>query len=239
MNPSSIPLELTFGQTVWVSVISALATAVFTAGLVTIGARWIVMGAEDKRAIRVREADQERANDLREADERRADAMRKADQERADLQRELSEAHDRRRQDHEHEFQSRQALRETYARLLVMQRQSRQASLALSKAEGSARVEAETAAVDSHNAFLDEYHRLALDADPDMWEQLRTLRQALDAMLLWAREGDTARCEQLYKSARAARQNLEGRFRKRLKYGELQQPKDVGDLRGPPRETLL
>lgn len=239
MTASSFPLELTFDQTIWISIISALATALFTAVLVTIGAGWIVMRAEGKRADRVRKADEIRANDLRQADDRRADAIRKADHERADLQRELSEAHDARRQDHEQEFQSRQALRETYARLLVMQRRSRQASLALSKAEGSARVEAEAAAVDSHNAFLDEYHRLALDADREMWKQLRTLREALDAMLLWARESDTLRCEQLYKSARAARQNLEGRFRERLKYGELQTPKDIGDLSGPPGRALL
>lgn len=250
MTSSSFPLELTFDQTIWISIISALATALFTAGLVTVGARYIVMRAEGKRADHVREADEKRANDLREADEKRAndlreadesraDAIHKADQERADLQRELSEAHDRRRQDQEQEFQSRQALRETYARLLVMQRRSRQASLALSKAEGSALVEAEATAVESHNAFLDEYHRLALDADHEMWIQLRTLREVLDAMLLWAREGDTLQCEQLYKSARFARQNLEGRFRERLKYLALQKPKGIGSVKGPPGKTLF
>ena len=118
----------------------------------------------------------------------------------------MSEAHDRRQQDHEHEFQTRQALRESYARLLVKQRRSRQLSLALTNAQGNV-ADAEAA----HSDFIDEYHRLALDAleTRSMWVQLRQLREALDALLLWAQVGERARCEQLYESARAARQNLE------------------------------
>jgi hypothetical protein len=211
-----IPLELTFGQTIWTSVIGALATAVFTAALVTIGARWVVMSAENKRA----------------------DDLLEAERKRADLDRELSEEHDQRQRAHEHEFQSRQALRESYARLLVVQRRSRQASLALSRAQGEPRVEAAARAEVAHDEFIDEYHRLALDADRNMWRQLRQLRKALDAMLLWAREGDRERCEQLAKSARSARQNLEHCFRERLGYRALQGPKDVGDLTRPPGKTL-
>jgi hypothetical protein len=260
MSASIIPLELTFQETIWAGAIAALATALFTAGFITLGAGLIVTWAQNRHADQLREADELRADQLRDADELRADQLREADelradqlreadqrhadhlleadQRHADLQRELSEEHDRRQQDHEHEFQTRRALRESYSQLLVMQRRSRQLSIALNLAEGNARVDAESKAVSAHRDFIDEYHRLALDADKDMWVQLRKLRKALDAMLLWAQEGDRGRCEQLYESARAARQNLEREFRHRLGYKELQDLNRVGDLTKPSGRVL-
>jgi hypothetical protein len=217
MTLLGIAMELTFKQTIWASVVDDLATAAFTAALVTLGAQFIVQRAQNQRE----------------------GALHQEEQDRAAAETQLSKMQARRRQRQEQEFQSRKSLREAYASLLVMQRRSRQASLALSKAVGEARPQADDAAVDAHNDFLDEYHRLALDADRDMWVELRHLRKALDVMLLWAREGDTARCEDLYESARAARQNLERQFRLRLHHSELQKPKSVGDLTAPEGKSLL
>jgi hypothetical protein len=63
-----------------------------------------------------------------------------------------------------------------------------------------------------------------------MWEEGRGLRDVLDAMLETAKQGDTTRCKQLAQTARHARQNLEGTFRKLLGHKPLQDRKDLGEF---------
>lgn len=235
-----IPLDLTLSQSLWASALGALFTAVF----VTFGAgvlvKWVEtrearrrLDAENKRADEIKQADRERADALRKADEERADALLEAEQlradalreaeiKRADLQRELDEKHDQRQQRRDHELQTRSALRESYGRLLVAQRQSRQASLTLAGADAKSRDTAELSAKGAHDEFIDEYHRLALDADRGMWLELRGLRNVLDDMLELAQTGAALECEALTKTARNARQNLERSFRLRLGHEPLQ-----------------
>jgi hypothetical protein len=143
-----------------------------------------------------------------------------------------SRADARRRQaDHEHEdevqarqleYQTRAALRDCYAQLLVAQRKSREASVELGRAGGSGNTDQEKAAVQAHGEFIDRYHRLSLDADRAMWEDARALRRVLDELLKAGQKGDTAECERLVESARKARQNLERSFRLRLEHDPLQ-----------------
>jgi transcriptional regulator GlxA family with amidase domain len=82
-----------------------------------------------------------------------------------------------------------------------------------------------SAAKDAHDRFIDEYHRLALDADRSMWLELRGLRSVLDDMHAHAEKGESQACEGLVKSARATRQNLERSFRARLGHEPLQERK--------------
>lgn len=240
MNTSVVASELTFSQTLWAAGIGAVCTGLFTALFVTIGGGWIVMrvgnrederrkAAENQRADALLKADQDRAQALLKADQERADALRQADGERTDQQRQLSEDHDRRQLKSEHEFQSRQALRESYARLLVVQRRSRQASLGLASAQNDQRDRALTQAIEAHDEFIDEYHRLALDSDQTMWRELRRLRRVLDAMCKYATEGNNAKCQSLSDDARHARQNLERSFRIRLGYEPLQDRKRLDE----------
>jgi hypothetical protein len=137
----------------------------------------------------------------------------------------------RRQADHEHEeeiqerqleFQTRAALRDCYAQLLVAQRSSREASVELARAGRSGKREQEKAAVQAHGEFIDRYHRLNLDADRAMWEDARALRRVLDELLKAGQQGDMAECELLVESARKARQNLERSFRLRLGHDPLQ-----------------
>lgn len=241
MNASVVASELTFSQTLWSAGIGAFCTGLFTALLVTIGGGWIVMGVEKRedrrrtdtennRADALLKADHDRAEALRKADQQRADALRQVDRERIDQQRQLSEDHDRRQQEHEHEFQSRQALRESYARLLVVQRRSRQASLRLAKTQDDdQRERALVQAIEAHDEFIDEYHRLALDSDKTMWRELRGLRHVLDDMYKYAEEGNGVKCQDLSDVARDARQNLERSFRERLRYAPLQKRNLLGE----------
>ncbi len=138
--------------------------------------------------------------------------------------------HEEHLQTRELEYQTRAALRETYAHFLVAQRRSRESSVALARAGGASKDrDLETKAVHAHDQFVDLYHRLNLDASRTMWKDARGLRAILDDMLSEARAGDAARCEELIDVARAARQNLEGSFRTRLEYQPLQPRKGVGE----------
>jgi hypothetical protein len=134
--------------------------------------------------------------------------------------------------DRELEHQTRAALRQTYDKMLVSQRRSREASLRLLQwADGTegapgyeTLVEDATAA---HAAFLEHYHQLNLDASPEMWIEARGLRHVLDDMLKTAQEHQTADAQHLSDLARDARQNLEGSFRLRLGYEVLQERKGL------------
>src|SRR5439155_1212688 len=125
--------------------------------------------------------------------------------------------HERQLQVRQLEYQTRAALRETYAELLVAQRRSREASLRLANEPGPAPSgDLEVQAVSAHGHFIDLYHRLNLDASREMWEDARVLRNVLDHMLKEAKRGNAGECETLAKTARSARQNLERSFRIRL-----------------------
>lgn len=188
--------ELNFIQTVAAGALNVLFTAVLVAGV----ARLLVMRFESKAAERRREADELRASRRRDADER----------------------HDERLQAQQLEYQTRAALRDTYAQLLVAQRQSRQASVDLARAGGESDERRLKEAVLAHDAFINLYHRLNLDASEGMWRYVRTLRRTLDEMLSLGQEGRTQDCEKLVDRARSARQKLEGQFRIRLDYEPLQ-----------------
>jgi hypothetical protein len=124
---------------------------------------------------------------------------------------------------YELEHQTRGALRETYAQLLVAQRRLREACLDLAReggAEGSADLQQK--ATSTLAEFIDAYHRLNLDASRDMWKDARGLRHVLEDMLKHAEKGDLERCEDLKREARHARQNLERSFRIRLSHKPLQ-----------------
>jgi hypothetical protein len=130
------------------------------------------------------------------------------------------------------EHQTRAALRQTYDKLLVAQRRSREASLrfatSTSTADPSARDEALRAeATAAHVAFIEHYHQLNLDANREMWIDARGLRNVLDDMLKAAQAGEADRAKELVKPARAARQNLERSFRARLGHDVLQERKPL------------
>jgi hypothetical protein len=117
----------------------------------------------------------------------------------------------------EFEAQTRAALRETYARLLIAQRESREASRDLAKRVDDTNREAlSDRARTAHDAFLDAYHTLNLDSSKEMWLEARGLRDVLDDMFALAKSGDEEQCELLVDTARDARQNLERAFRQRL-----------------------
>ena len=206
---SLVPLELSFTETVWSNGLSALFTAVFVAGAAAVLVK-LVENRENQRR------------------EDRSKALLKESEDRAERQKQLDKEHDDRKQLREHEFQSRSALRESYARLLVAQRRSRQASIALSRAEDNTRDARKETARRAHDAFIDEYHRLALDADRSMWFELRALRNVLDDMLKYAEPGAVQECELLRNTAKLARQNLERSLRQRLGHLPLQDRKPLG-----------
>jgi hypothetical protein len=94
------------------------------------------------------------------------------------------------------EYQTRTALRESYAQLLTAQRRSREASISLAKAGGTARDEKfANAAVIAHTEFIDAYHMINLDASADMWREARGLRNVVDKMLEHGKDGNAAACE--------------------------------------------
>lgn len=134
---------------------------------------------------------------------------------------------ERLRREREEEFQTRAALRAAYALLLVAQRRSREAFVLLAKS-ASDDIKVDAAATQAYALFIDEYHRLALDASDDMWRELRRLRRILGAMKSSAQKRDAASCDELFELARDARQNLEGSFRKRLGYSPLVERNDLG-----------
>jgi hypothetical protein len=211
------PFELNFGETVAAGTINAISTAFFTASFVAVAATLLVN--------RVEQRDKDRRE--REAAER-SKALLQESHARAAEQQLFDQQHDERQQQSEHEFQTRKALREAYARLLIAQRQSRQASIALSATKDPERDEALIAARRAHDHFIDEYHNLALDADRPVWLELRALRHVLDDMLEDAEAGDAEGCNSRVQIARAARQNLERTLRQRLGHKALQSRKDLG-----------
>lgn len=211
------PLELNFVETVGAGTINAISAALFTAVFVAWAATLLVN--------RVERRDKDRRE--REAAER-SKALLQESHARAAEQQLFDQQHDERQQKSEHEFQTRKALRETYARLLIAQRQSRQASIALSTTKDQERDKALIAARRSHDRFIDEYHNLALDADRPVWLELRALRHVLDDMLKDAEAGDSNGCGSRVKMARAARQNLERTLRQRLGHKALQSRKYLG-----------
>jgi hypothetical protein len=211
------PLELNFVETVAAGTINGISTAFFTATFVAVAATLLVN--------RVERRDKDRRD--REAAER-SKALLQESHARAKEQQVFDQQHDKRQQESEHEFQTRKALRETYARLLIAQRQSRQASIALSSAKDQERDKALVAAGQAHDRFIDEYHNLALDADRPVWLELRALRHVLDEMLKDAEARDSEGCKSRVQMARAARQNLERTLRQRPGHKALQSRKDLG-----------
>jgi hypothetical protein len=127
------------------------------------------------------------------------------------------------------EHQTRDALRQTYARLLVTQRKAREVSVRLAEAGGEkASPELAVAAVAAHAEFINAYHQLNLDSTRSMWCDARGLRDVLDDMLDLARRGQAAECRAAVKLARHARQNLERSFRMRLGYAPHQERQPLG-----------
>ena len=148
--------------------------------------------------------------------------------------------HDLRQQGRSLENQTRAALREIYAQLLVAQRRSRQASLKLARSSGSPGriykrfhrssedLRIGELAESAHSEFIDLYHRLNLDASEQMWRDARALRHVLDDMLDSGRKGNIKECKDLMELARSARQNLECSFRIRLGNEPLQSRRYLG-----------
>jgi len=129
------------------------------------------------------------------------------------------------------EYQTRAALRETYTRLLVSQRQSREASLRAAKRTVGANESVDDAlgaAVEAHTSFIEHYHQLNLDVNREMWLEARGLRAVLDDMLKAAKKEDADEAALLYDLARDARQNLERSFRLRLGHEALQKRTPLG-----------
>lgn len=121
--------ELDFGQTVAAGALSTVLSAV----VVTLGAGLIVKYYEMKAAGRRQAAEAREAERRRKADELFADRIRS---------REL-------------EYQTRAALRETYAQLLIAQRRSRQASAKVEQAGiGKADESLTNDAVSAHDEFI-------------------------------------------------------------------------------------
>ncbi|MEU6882918.1 hypothetical protein [Streptomyces sp. NPDC046712] len=142
------------------------------------------------------------------------------------------------------EHQNRTALRETYAQLLVAQRRSREASVQLAEfrkpwrrrlrrrlpaiARSTADVDLEEKVQLTHDEFIETYHRLNLDADEQMWRDVRALREVLDHMRDLGKKGEAKQCRALRKTdARNARQNLERSFRVLLDHDPLQDRKPI------------
>jgi hypothetical protein len=126
--------------------------------------------------------------------------------------------------------EARTALRETFARLLVAQRRSRQASLTMAYSGSASRVQKEAlakAALSAHDNFIDEYHRLNLDVSRELWKDVRTLRGVLDDMLFYACQFKQEDCASLREDAKDARQNLEFSFRRQLRTAQLQTRREV------------
>lgn len=185
--------ELSFGQTV----IADFFDALFTAVLVGFAATFVVRIFE-----------------------RRAEGRRRVAEDREEnLRQEAARLHNERLQSREFEYQTRAALRETYAQFLIAQRRSREASLTLANSGGTPGNESmEEQARKAYDEFIDLYHRLNLDVTREMWVDARKLRKILEDMLKYARQGNAQECEQLKDVARHARQNLENTFRSRLRY---------------------
>jgi hypothetical protein len=128
------------------------------------------------------------------------------------------------------EHQTREALRHTYAQLLVVQRKSREASVQLAAAGGApGNGNLADPAIAAHAEFIDLYHQLNLDSSPEMWFEARGLRDILDKMLEFAQAGQADECRSLVKVARSARQNLERSFRERLGYVAHQSRRPLGE----------
>lgn len=227
----SAPLELTYDQTIQAGLSNAFYAALFTAfftALFVVVVAGLFVGYFERRDKDRREKDERRDKDRREVEAaERSKALLEETQDRADLQRKLDQEHDDRQQKQEFEFETRKALRESYTRLLIAQRRSREDSLALSTACDDARNSALIKAKQAHSDFIDEYHTLALDADPAMWLELRALRHVLDVMLEKAEAGVAEDCIPLTRKARDARQNLERMLRIRLGYEPLQERNDL------------
>src|SRR5690242_17395931 len=104
--------ELTFGQTVLASLLAALFTALFVGIMAA-----LVVRLFEKRAAE----DRQRADQRHEAQLQRFEQRAAEDRQRAD------QRHEAQLQERQLEYQTRGALRETYAMFLVAQRKSRQA----------------------------------------------------------------------------------------------------------------
>jgi hypothetical protein len=176
--------ELSFGQTIGAGIISAVVSAVFTAGLVGIVAARFIHRIES-----------------RDTDRRHQESLDQS---------------------------TRAVLRDAYGQLLVVQRRSREASLKLAKAESDARAAADAELVTAYAEFIDQYHRVSLDASKEMWRDLRKLRRVLGSMKRAARRAEVGRCDELFELARDARQNLEGTFREELGHERLLPRRPLG-----------
>jgi hypothetical protein len=185
----------------------------------------------EQRAREARDQlEQQTAELTRELEQRAQAAREQLAQQTTLLTRQLEHAD--RLMTRELEHQTRAALRRTYNKLLVVQRQSREASLDSAKChvdENDAAQKALKFAEDAHTRFVEHYHQLNLDANREMWREARRLRRVLDDMLQAARDGDAAKAEALHTVARHARQNLEGSFRARLGLDTLQPRKPLGE----------
>ncbi|WP_159040714.1 MULTISPECIES: hypothetical protein [unclassified Streptomyces] len=80
----------------------------------------------------------------------------------------------------------------------------------------------------AHDEFIETYHRLNLDADEQMWRDVRGLRGVLKDMLDFGKQGDAERCRELALIARQARQNLERSFRVLLGHEPLAKRNPLG-----------
>jgi hypothetical protein len=246
MGNQLILSDLTFGESIWVSVVNVLLTAAFVA----FGATYFIAkfqsdatarrqqeqlsAAEQRRqadadaAARRQQADGDAAARRQQADADAAARRQQADADASERRLELEAQHAARLQQDNLEYQTRAFLRDTYALLLGAQRRSRQASLALARGGGESRDTVLFAsAVQAHDSFIELYHRLNLDASRTMWNDARSLRRVLDKMLEEGQAGNPEECERLQEIARHARQNLEGSFRDRLRHEVLQPRKDV------------
>jgi hypothetical protein len=125
------------------------------------------------------------------------------------------------------EYQTRASLRAIYTHVLITQRRSREASLALARAGGRAESGLLEAAEQAHAEFMDSYHELNLDSNEAMWRAARTLLGVLTEMLNQAKAGEVAACLDLADVARNARRNLEGSFRRRFRHQSLQPHKPI------------
>jgi septal ring factor EnvC (AmiA/AmiB activator) len=89
-----------------------------------------------------------------------------------------------------------------------------------------AREKALRKATTAYANFVDDYHRLALDADKSMWRHLRMLEDTLKKMLAKAEAGDAAACAELRERAAEHRRALEDSFRHRLGYTDIHDDPD-------------
>jgi hypothetical protein len=181
-----------------------------------------------------RDREQRTADLEHEIDQRQRELDKEIEQRQRELDKEIEQRKDELAQENErfdrgHEYQTRAALRSTYAALLVAQRRAREAWIQLATAGGKACNQSLAASADMlHAEFIEMYHQLNLDSTETMWKDAQSLREVLEDLREDALLGDRNKCNDLGETARLARQNLEGSFRARLGYEPHQTKNDLG-----------